>query len=63
MAPRYFSLERLLSIYSQLVGHVEGRRALGYGTVSIYATVGALRTCSIHKVLTKMCAHITASCR
>jgi hypothetical protein len=36
---RYFSLERMLSIYSQMVSIVEGRRAHGHGTVSIYATV------------------------
>lgn len=38
---RYFSLERMLSIYSQMVSIVEGRRAHGHGTVSIYATVSS----------------------
>lgn len=41
LIPRYFSLERLLSIYAQIVGIVEGRKPVGYGTVSIYATVSS----------------------
>jgi hypothetical protein len=41
LVPRYFSLERLLSIYAQIVSIVEGRKPVGYGTVSIYTTVSA----------------------
>jgi hypothetical protein len=41
LVPRYFSLERLLSIYAQIVSIVEGHKPVGYGTVSIYATVSA----------------------
>jgi hypothetical protein len=36
---RYFSLERLVNIYIQVVGIVTNRPAVGYGDASLYCTV------------------------
>lgn len=36
---RYFSLERLLSIYAQIAGIVNHKESIGFGSIQIYATV------------------------
>ena len=38
-ASKYFSLERLISIYAQVAGIITHRPAAGYGDTALYATV------------------------